>query len=112
MAADTITDLRPTRVLDFANARPIEPCPICDSRLLVIHDGRDEHGPGHWHVFCRECGCAGFEHVNRQMAVLCWDSGAAAIREQDEIARTIGWTWPLPPSAQSPFHPMEFGVPL
>lgn len=80
--------------------KPTEPCPICDSTLLTVSD--DGHGTVA--VVCTECGCKGFEHCNRPLAILCWDSGASQMRRIIADAKTLGWTGPLP---EPVFHPMS-----
>jgi ssDNA-binding Zn-finger/Zn-ribbon topoisomerase 1 len=78
---------------------PKEPCPVCGSKLLAVTGE-----PGDMAVICTECGCKGFEHVNRPLAILCWDSGASQMRRIMDDAKTLGWTGPLP---EPVFHPMS-----
>jgi len=82
---------------------PKEPCPICGSKLLTVADD-GQRTASSVAVVCTECGCKGFEHCNRPLAILCWDSGASQMREIAADARTLGWTGPLP---EPVFHPMS-----
>ena len=94
------------------NIRPIkkpqEPCPCCGSKLLIVHDDGMRSGDS-WSVICKDCGCKGYEHCTKPLAILCWESGASQMREIVETANTLGWTGPLPePSFDPPHIPASF----
>ena len=86
--------------------KPKEPCPMCGSHQLIVHDS-GERTSERWCVICRDCGCKGFAHCTEPLAILCWDSGASDTRHDLEVAATIGWTGPMP--EVETFHPMTQG---
>lgn len=74
---------------------PKERCPCCSSDQLIISDD-GSRSASQWSVVCRDCGCKGYEHCTRPLAILCWDGTAREMREIAALAKTLGWTWALP----------------
>lgn len=87
--------MRQPEPYEGAFQRPKEPCPCCGSKLLTVSDD-GQRTASSVAVICTECGCKGFEHCNRPLAICLWDSGAAQVHQMRLDAATIGWTGPLP----------------